>query len=289
REPITRHRLKRELVASSIANSLTNRMGGSFVVDMPEKSGMPAVDIARAYIIVRHVFGVRDIWREIERQDGIIPAALQYDLHRQVQRMLERGTLWFLRNGGTPIDIAGNVATFEKPLAILAERLGELVPEQIKQRVADQARQWQEQGAPPALAMRIANFGLLPSGCDIVRIAGARGLKEEDVARLYFFIGQQLGFGWLRDRADELGAGGYWQRLAISAVIEELYAQQRDVTLNVLACGDGVDGAFQTWSQPRRAPLERSRALLTELEAAKEIDLSMLAVASRQYRALTES
>ena len=289
REPITRHRLKRELVASSIANSLTNRMGGSFVVDMPEKSGMPAVDIARAYIIVRHVFGVRDIWWEIEKQDGVIPAALQYELHRQVQRMLERGTLWFLRNGGAPIDIAGNVAAFEKPLAILAERLGDLVPEQIKQRIADQARQWQEQGAPPALAMRIANFGLLPSGCDIVRIAGASGLKEEDVARLYFFIGQQLGFGWLRDRADKLGAGGYWQRLAISAVIEELYAQQRDVTLNVLACGDAADGAFQTWSEPRRAPLERSRALLTELEAAKEIDLSMLAVASRQYRALTES
>jgi NAD-specific glutamate dehydrogenase len=35
--------------------------------------------------------------------------------------------------------------------------------------------------------------------------------------------------------------------------------------------------------------LDRSRALLTELEAAKEVDLSMLAVASRQLRALTET
>ena len=236
-------------------------MGGSFVVDMPEKSGMPAVDIARAYIIVRHVFGVRDIWREIEAQDGIIPAAVQYELHRQVQRMLERGTLWFLRNGGAPIDIAGNVAAFEKPLAILAERLGDVVPEQIKQRIADQAAHWREQGAPPALAMRIANLGLLPSGCDIVRIAGARGLKEEDVARLYFFIGQQLGFGWLRDRADQLAAVGYWQRLAISAVIEELYAHQRDVTLNVLAAPAtastalsrrGANRAGRPWSAAAR-------------------------------------
>ncbi len=66
--------------------------------------------------------------------------------------MLERGTLWFLRNGGAPIDISANIAAFERPLAILAERLGEVVPEQIKQRIADQAAHWREQGAPAALA-----------------------------------------------------------------------------------------------------------------------------------------
>src|SRR5512144_2034248 len=158
-------------------------MGGSFVVDMPEKSGMPAVDIARAYIVVRHVFAVRVIWREIEAQDAIIPPSLQYALHREVQRIVERGTLWFLRNGGAPIDISANIATFERPIAALADRLGEVVPEQIKQRVADQAAHWRGQGAPAALAKRIAELGLLPSGCDVVRIAQARGLKEEDVAR----------------------------------------------------------------------------------------------------------
>jgi glutamate dehydrogenase len=73
-------------------------------------------------------------------------------------------------------------------------------------------------------------------------------------------------------------------------MIEELYAHQRDVTLKVLAsAGEIGDGAFEAWSRPRQAALDRNRALLTELEAAKDVDLSMLAVASRQLRALTES
>jgi glutamate dehydrogenase len=290
RAPIARHRLKRELIASSITNSLINRMGGTFVVDISEKTGMPPVDIARAYIIARDVFAVRDLWRDIEAQDGVVPAATQGSLHREVQRLLEHGTLWFLRNRKTPFDISANIAAFEQPLARLSARLADVLPEKIKQRIADRSGYWQAQGVPTALAERIANLTVLPSACDIIRIASARGIEAEGVARLYFSIGQQLGFGWLRDSAQNLSATGYWQRLAASAMIEELYAHQRDVTLKVLAsAGEPGDGTFEAWSHPRQSALDRSRALLTELEAAKDVDLSMLAVASRQLRALTES
>jgi glutamate dehydrogenase len=265
-------------------------MGGTFVVDISEKTGVPPVDIARAYIIAREVFAVRDAWRDIEAQDGVVPAAVQGSLHREVQRLIEHGTLWFLRNGGTPLDISANVAAFEQPLAQLSARLADVLPEKIKRRIADRAARWQAQGVPPALAERIADLTVLPSACDIIRIASTRGIEAEDVARLHFSIGQQLGFGWLRDSAQNLSAAGYWQRLAVSAMVEELYAHQRDLTLKVLAASaEAGDGAFEVWSRPRQSVLDRSRALLTELEAAKEVDLSMLAVASRQLRALTET
>jgi glutamate dehydrogenase len=290
RAPIARHRLKRELIASSISNSLINRMGGTFVVDISEKTGMPPVDIARAYIIARDIFAVRDACRDIEDQDGVVAAAVQGSLHREVQRLVERGTLWFLRNGGTPLDISANIAAFEQPVARLSAGLSDVLPEEIKQRIADRSGHWQAQEVPIAVAERIASLTVLPSACDIIRIASARGIEAEGVARLYFSIGQQLGFGWLRDSAQSLSATGYWQRLAASAIIEELYAHQRDVTLKVLAsAGESGDGIFEAWSRPRQSALDRSRAVLTELEAAKDVDLSMLAVASRQLRALTES
>ena len=143
---------------------------------------------------------------------------------------------------------------------------------------------------PQELARRIAQLAVLPSACDIIRIAAGRGSEVMDVARLYFGIGNNLGFGWLREQAERLSTAGYWQRLAVSAVIEELYAHQRDVTQKVLAvAGSGANGAFDAWSHGRQAAVDRSRALITELEAAKDVDLSMLAVASRQLRALTES
>ena len=67
RAEIARHRLRRELVATYITNSLINRMGATFVSDVAEKTGMPAADTARAYIVVRDVFAVRPLWAASRR------------------------------------------------------------------------------------------------------------------------------------------------------------------------------------------------------------------------------
>ncbi|TVR81651.1 MAG: NAD-glutamate dehydrogenase, partial [Rhodospirillales bacterium] len=95
---IGKHRLRRELVATSIINSLINRMGGTFVTAMADKTGMAAADITRAYVIARDVFAARAVWEGIESLDNQVAAAVQTTLHREVQRLIERGTLWFLAN-----------------------------------------------------------------------------------------------------------------------------------------------------------------------------------------------
>ena len=286
---IARHRLRRELITTSITNSLINRMGGTFVPDIAERTGMRSSDIARAYIIARDVHGVRSLWDEIEALDGVVPASTQMALHRELQRLIERGTLWFLRNGGSPLEICTCIETFEAPVRALQGAMSGLLPEKLQQMVLAHTPPWQTEGVPEGLAERVALLTVMPAACDIVRIACACERTTEDAARLYFAIGEKLGFGWLRERAERLGTAGYWQRLAVSAIIEELYAHQRDLTRKILAeaSGDGED-ALDAWSQGRQSAVDRNRALLVELEAAPEIDLSMLAVANRHLRSLTE-
>ena len=48
-DAIRRHRLKREIVATSVANSLVNRVGCAFMNEMKDRTGMSAAEIARAY------------------------------------------------------------------------------------------------------------------------------------------------------------------------------------------------------------------------------------------------
>jgi glutamate dehydrogenase len=287
-ERIPAHRLKRELIATEITNSLINRVGGTFVTGVAEKTGMPPAEIARAYIIARDVFGVREIWQQIEALDDRPMAAVQTSLHREVQQLLERTTLWFLANGGSPLDISVNVAAFQTVVAALSESIETLLPEAGNAGILARARGYREAGVPDALARRVATLPVMPSACDIVRLSAAHGIPPDTVARLYFRLGELLGFGWLRQQAEALSAGSYWQRLAVAAVVEELYAHQRDVTRNALAGTDhSVDAALTQWCEAHRPSLDRTRSLLAELEAAASIDVSMLAVASRQLRALT--
>ena len=75
RAAIAGHRLRRELIATMITNSLINRVGGTFVTDIAEKTGAAPIDIARAYIVARDVFGVRAFWHGIEALDGRVRLA----------------------------------------------------------------------------------------------------------------------------------------------------------------------------------------------------------------------
>ena len=286
---IASHRLRRELIATSITNSLINRVSGTFVTEIAEKTGMPAVDIARAYIISRDVFGLRDVWEQIEALDNKVPASVQVTLHRQMQTLTQRGALWFLRNGGSPIDITVNISAFGSAVSALADMIELVLPEEMNGRILHRVGRYREDGVPEPLARRVAYAIVMPSACDIVRLSAARGVSIEEVARLYFSVGEDLGFGWLRYQAEQLAASSYWEKLAAAAVIEEFYAHQRDVTQGILeAAGGASEGAMETWSAPRRAAVERSRGLVAELEAAKAVDLSMLTVASRQLGSLIE-
>ena len=291
RAEIARHRLRRELIATSVTNSVINRMGATFVADVAEKTGLAGAGSARAYLIARDVFAVRPLWDDIEALDGSVPASLQLTLHKEVQRLVERGVLWFLRNSTGEQGIAEVVARFASPVAALADGIDGLLPEQATGRVRTRAEGWQAQGVPEVLARRLAWLIVLPATCDVVRIAGECGVEPAAAARLYFALGEQFGFDWLRERAEALSPTGYWQRLAVWAAIEELDAHQRSVARKVLAASAAAspDAALAAWTEARRPALDRSRALLAELGAAPEVDLSMLAVASRQLRTLAES
>ena len=287
---IAGHRLRRELIATAITNSLINRVGGTFVTEIRDKTGLPPVDITRAYIIARDVFSARSAWDDIEALDNKVPAQVQVRLHREVQHMIERATMWFLRNGGSPIDITVNVEAFTAAVNALGSRIRSVLPESLNNRILARAERSRAAGVPDALAERVADMVVLPSACDIVRIAAARGIAIDAVAGLYFSVGEYLGFGWLRNQTETLAAATHWQKLAVAAIVEELYGHQRDLTIRVLdTVGKAENGAIEEWVQTCRPAVDRMRMLMSELEATTPLDLSMLTVASRQLGTLTQS
>ena len=95
---IRKHRLAREIIAMLVGGSMINRMGPFFVLRAEEETGANVAQVARAYAIVRDVFDVRRLWREIEALDYKVEAQVQYDSIFQISRMVRRAVYWFLQN-----------------------------------------------------------------------------------------------------------------------------------------------------------------------------------------------
>jgi glutamate dehydrogenase len=290
RKEIERHSLHREIIATYVTNSMVNRVGPSFVNTVQQDTGMAPADIARAYAITRDAFGLRALWREIEGLDNRVPAAAQTAMHREAIRLIDRCTRWFLRYGGYPLYMEAHVEDYAPGIGELREVLDTLLSEGDARDLTARAGGLVAQGVPEPLARRVASLDVLSSACDIVRIARTGRLPVVDAGRVYFAVGARFGIDWLRAAAAAVAGDSHWQRLAIRAVVEELFSHQSELTVRVINASGGAmpagDGLIDRWAAARQAAVNRTEELLSELRSAGAVDLAMLAVANRQLRAM---
>jgi len=289
---IGEHRLSREIIATRVTNSIINRVGGTFIPDFMEKTGKSAPEIARAYIIAREVFGLRDIWEAIEKLDNRVAAATQTAMNLDTNHLIEWVTLWFLRNGKPGLDLGQHVKEFQKGITALADGLSQTLPHHYRGDMKKRSQPYIEQGTPEALAHRVGNMVNLYSGCDIVRLANRRKAPVGEIARTYFAIGTHFHLGRLRAAAEHLSSDSHWQKLAVAALIEEIYGHQLALARQVIddaGTGKDTDKAIRGWAEKHAAAVKPTEQLLAELWATEINDLSMIAVASRSLRAMTDT
>ncbi|HMA13925.1 MAG TPA: NAD-glutamate dehydrogenase, partial [Kiloniellaceae bacterium] len=291
---IGRHRLKREIIVTVVSNNLINRVGINFVHEVREKTGMPPEEVVKAYVIAREIFGMRALWAEIEALDNRVPASLQARMLVECGRLIEREAVWLLREVGVPLDIAGEIERFGAGVGTLTSRIESLLSQTDREQLEQRAGQYVADGAPQPVARRMASLPLLVPACDIVRIAATLRLPVEQVAETYFKIGERFGFDWLRRSAGSLSTDTAWDKLAVSAIVDDFYGHQSDLTVRVLNGAAGAkrkdagttDTVIATWSAGREPLVARTGQLLEELKASGTPDFAMLAVANRQLKSM---
>jgi glutamate dehydrogenase len=256
-----------------------------------EKTGHLPAQVARAYIVARDAFRLREVWREIEALDGKVATGAQNAMLIEANRLVERATLWVLRSLPSPFALSTSIAELSPGVLALEGAVPTILPPDAAAGVQARVQYFVGQGVPEPLARRVGNLIVLASATDIVRIAAGQAMPIAEAGRLYFAVGAHFGLGWLRASAEQLSGRGHWLKLAAAAAIEDLYGHQRDITVAIAAAAPAMppEEAIQSWTAGHQAAVERAAALLAEMKAGSHVDLAMLMVANRQLRTLTES
>jgi glutamate dehydrogenase len=290
---IEKHKLRREIIATVVTNSFINRVGPSFINALMERTGMGPVDIARAYTVTRAAYGLRDLWNGIEALDNKVPAEVQLSMLWEVERMVVRSVLWMLRHCTVPINMAATIKSLKPTVDLLRKNLKDLWSEEVAGYVERQAEIYRAKGVPAELAHAVASLYRLAAANDVNTIAANTKQPLANVAKMYFLVGQRFGLGALRERTETFGTQSHWDRLAVSAAIEELFAHQTTITTRVLESAKGGKAtgakALDAWVEANRSRTDRYDQVLAEIKAADAISLSMLTVANRQLSAMTAS
>jgi glutamate dehydrogenase len=292
RTQLRRHPLRRDIIATYITNSMVNRAGSTFAHRLSEETGASPPDVARAYTVAREVFDIRRLWKDLTTLDDVVPAEVLIELMAEARNVIERSSLWFLRNRRQPLDIAATVSHFAPGIASLAQELPKLLAPADSEALNAMAERFIAEGVPADLANRVASLDALFSGLNVIEVASTCGETVEAVAAVYFSIGYRLELHWLRDQIAKLPSETHWQALAQGALRDDLYSEQRELTAEVLRPGledRDADALINAWMRENAASVARATAMLDDLREAETLDIAMLSVALREIRNLTET
>ena len=288
---ISRHRLRREIIAMATTNSLVNRMGPMFVARAQDDTGAAPARIARAYTAAREIFDMRDFWAQIEALDNRIPAKLQYGMMYETSRLLRHVTYWLLAHRSEDLQVDRAVAEFRRGVRELEAAIGAVLVGSERVQFDAVRKAHLDAGVPAQLAARVASLDAHNAALDIVELSSAHGVRVGEVARTYFEVGAHIGLDWLREQIERLPVDGQWQAVARTALRDSAGAIHRKATERVLALSKGgrPEARVGAWADSAGEDLLRWQRILNEMRAVGTSDFATLSVGIESVRKLTDS
>ncbi|GGV13759.1 NAD-glutamate dehydrogenase [Kitasatospora herbaricolor] len=288
-EAIDAHALRREIITTLIVNDTINRGGCTFAFRLREETGATYEEIARTHTAARAVFGLEEIWAEIEGLDTKVSARAQTRMRLHSRRLVERATRWMLNNRRQPLDIAGTIEFFHDRVNQVWGSLPKPLRGEDLVWFEHVYNELAEAGVPEGLATRIAGLSSTFPTLDITEVADRSGKDVAEVADLYYDLADRLQITHLLDRIIELPRVDRWSSMARAAIREDLFAAHAALTADILACGgEGAtpEERYTAWAELNATLLNRAKSTLDDIRGSDNYELSSLSVAMRVIRTL---
>ena len=286
------HRLRRNIIATVLANKIINLAGPVFVHRMKEISSSPASRVARAYAVADGAFGLNALKARVDALDLRVPASVQTSMYADIAEFLRRLGLWFLVNVPAEADLAETVALYRGGTEKLRGTFSTLVSPYELEATMNRIKELEDAGVPHDVADDVGALPLWTTAPEIARLASTRKLDIDLVAGAYFKVGEIVGLDRLRGLALRINASEHWDRLAIRRIVDDLFAGQRSLTAQVLehhsgkSRADGVKVADE-WAAKHADTLARTKSFLDELERTGDLSIAKLTLANSQIHELS--
>jgi glutamate dehydrogenase len=286
---ILQHPLRREITATLFTNSLINRMGITFVYEMKRQLSVKALDVAKAYFIVRDLLDLISLWHDLENQNNLeidFQTQLMLIIYENVKRMTE----WFIRFDQEHRDVEESITFFKPDLLRLREEFPSFFTTTQRETYEENYNNYQQLGLPDALAKRLLSLSFLVSAPDMILLSKELKMDIQAVAKIYFRVGQQFGFDWLRKTAFSLAGETQWSQLAANALVDDFYVHQRTIVKKVLTSGKSLKQLLEKNHDAITKSLNSSllESLLADAMNSNIVDFAMMTVINRQLQILAD-
>jgi len=281
------HRLRREIIATSIVNDVVDLGGLSHVFRLGEGSGVGPIDAVRAFVVVTEVFDLRPLWTRLVASPvatAVIDEMLYYS-----RRLLFRASRWFLATRPQPLALAAEVTRYRHRVAELHDELNGWLGSASRADVDSRARRLIVEGVEPTVARTVAlslhSYALL----DIIDVAEITDRDVTEVGLMYWMLCERLQVEQLLSAVTDLDAHDRWQVQARLAIRDDLHGVLRTLTQAILVQGDATESPeaqIADWELRNVARIARVRTTIGQVRGSDVFEFASLSVAARALRSI---
>lgn len=289
-EELDNHPLRREIIATVIANDMVNIGGTTYTFRVMEETGATEAQVAKAFVALREIYAFDEQSAAINALPASFESKHWCRMHLDMRRLLDRATRWYVHHIDRNQTVDDAVAVLAPTVHQLRPELGSLLRGADAERVATWKSEGMGWGLNDEIATRSAeqfeSFALL----DIATAATRSGIEARTLAEIYFVLYNRFEIDSLLERITSLPRDDRWKALARAALRDDLYSTVIDFTRDVVAVTDDAQSdpavRVQQWLETNAANLDRAQNMFAEVNRLGRDDMASLSVALRLLRSI---
>lgn len=286
---IRTHRLRREMIATSLANRIVNRLGMVHPFELAEEEGVGLAEVAGAFVVAEWLFGLDALWRELD--EAAIPEAARLTLFDRLAAAGGNLMSDVLRTASGKVEAGAMIGELRNGVALLTTAREELLAAEPRARSLELRRGFVAAGATEALAARVANLFDFDGSVGLARLALETGINAKLLTHAFTDVGGRLGLDWAQGTAAHMSPSDAWDRLLVSGLARDYQQMRLEFLRRLMRRKTGKDdprGSVSEWATRNAVGVAQFRAMIARAQARPPVSPAMLAQIASQARNLLE-
>ena len=301
-EIVKQHPLRREIIATRLANEVIDTCGSSFPFRAVDATGVSFAEIGLSYEAARCVLNIGDFAVAVNGMDNKVSAQLQTELYNTASNLL-REQMYRIASGAktnailVKSGIQGIMQAYCDPITEIRTALPSILPARAASKLAEETENWRAKGAPDEIAAAAATMPALELIFDIANLAKETGWTAKSSAAVYFSVGEVLQIDLLRDAAGAIMRSDYFDKLAVRRLTEDLALRQAALSKNLISSfasepdgspTDWMQDALDHWREKDTVAFTRYETFLDELDIGSAMSIGKLSLLNRKLYDIEE-
>ncbi len=279
------HALRREIIATILANKVINCLGLVHPFELAEEEGVELAQVASTFVAAVELFDIDRLWALLDTAS--LPEIARLILFERTASALRGQMADLLRRNSSQYRPSKIVAELADGVRQLSGATDSLLAAEARQQSAKLRASFIDAGTPEKIAAQVAHLYDIDGAVGLASLSLDTGIDARELTKAFTSLGAMLGLDWAQGTAALMEPSDVWERLLVAGLARDFQQMRLEFLRRLSRRKDAKQdpaGAVESWAEGNAAAIRQFRAMISRAQVRTPVAPAMLAQIASQAR-----